>query len=60
MKNNNKVKRSDMREPKENRILIPKSESNFKQKGAKSDFDINDMIAKIDNLDVDPRTFCYI
>jgi len=60
MTKNNKVKRSDMKEPKENRILIPKSESAFKQRGAKSDFDINELIAKIDNLDVDPRTFCYI
>jgi len=60
MMKNNKIKRSEEREPKENRILIPKSESHFKQRGAKSDFDINELIAKIDNLDVDPRNFCYI
>lgn len=58
MVKNNKVRRHDddgNKADKADRIMIPKSDTKFKSRGA--DVDINQVISKLEDLDIDPRNF---
>lgn len=55
MVKNSKIRKYENDENKADRIFIPKSDTKFKNRG--ENVDINQVISKLEDLDIDPRNF---